>query len=181
MGASTGGTQALTAVLTRLPAEIPPILIVQHMPPGFTRTFAERLNTICAFEVKEAEHGDAVTPGRALVAPGGRHLLLGRQGSRWIAELNDGEKVHRQKPAVEVLFQSVAKLAAANAVGVIMTGMGGDGAEGMLAMRKAGARTIAQDEQSCVVFGMPKEAIKLGGVEQIVSLDMIPETIVKLL
>ena len=181
MGASTGGTQALTSVLTRLPAGIPPILIVQHMPPGFTRTFAERLNTLCAFEVKEAEHGDAVIPGRALVAPGGRHLLLAKQGARWVAELNDGEKVSRQKPAVEVLFQSVAKLAGSNAVGVIMTGMGGDGAEGMLAMRNAGAQNIAQDEESCVVFGMPKEAIKMGGVHHIVSLDRIPETILKLL
>lgn len=181
MGASTGGTQALQSVLTGLPADIPPILIVQHMPEGFTRTFAERLNSLCPFEVKEAAHGDTVMPGRALVAPGGKHMLLARQGTRWVVELNEGPKVSRQRPSVEVLFQSVAKLAGQNAVAVIMTGMGGDGAEGMLALKHAGAQTIAQDEQSCVVFGMPREAIRLGGVNHVVPLARIPETILKLL
>lgn len=181
MGASTGGTQALQSVLTQLPADIPPILIVQHMPEGFTRTFAERLNSLCSFEVKEASHGDAVTPGRALVAPGGKHMVLARHGTRWVAELNDGPKVSRQRPSVEVLFQSVAKLAGPSTVAVIMTGMGGDGAEGMLALKIAGAQTIAQDEQSCVVFGMPKEAIRMGGVNHVVPLTKIPETILKLL
>jgi two-component system chemotaxis response regulator CheB len=181
IGASTGGTQAIQAVLTRLPENIPPIVIVQHMPPGFTLTFSERLNSLCAFAVKEAAHGDAVQPGRALVAPGGKHMSLLRQGTRYIVEITDGPKVSRQKPSVEVLFQSVATYAGGSAIGVMLTGMGGDGAEGMLAMRKAGARTIAQDEASCVVFGMPKEAIDKGGVEQVVPLGRIAEAILKLL
>lgn len=181
MGASTGGTQALQSVLTHLPAEIPPILIVQHMPEGFTRTFAERLNSLCPFEVKEGAHGDAVIPGRAIVAPGGKHMELARHGGRLVIELNEGPKVARQRPSVEVLFQSVARVSGAQAVAVIMTGMGGDGAEGMLALKQAGAQTIAQDEQSCVVFGMPKEAIRLGGVNHVVPLAQIPDMILKLL
>jgi two-component system chemotaxis response regulator CheB len=181
LGASTGGTQALQTVLTQLPADIPPILIVQHMPEGFTRTFAERLNSLCTFEVKEGVHGDAVVPGRAIVAPGGKHMELAKHGGKWVIELNEGPKVSRQRPSVEVLFQSVARLAGKQAVAAIMTGMGGDGAEGMLALKNAGAQTIAQDEQSCVVFGMPKEAIRMGGVNHVVPLTKIPETILKLL
>ncbi|HUJ73246.1 MAG TPA: chemotaxis response regulator protein-glutamate methylesterase [bacterium] len=180
IGASTGGTQALQFVLTHLPANIPATLIVQHMPAGFTRAFADRLNGLCPFEVKEAEDGDAVLPGRVLIAPGNLHMLLARQGSRYVAQVKDGPKVSRQRPAVEVLFQSVAREAGAQAVGVILTGMGGDGAEGMLEMKKHGARTVAQDEQSCVVFGMPREAIRLGGVDQILPLDKIPDTIMAL-
>lgn len=181
MGASTGGTQALQTVLTQLPADIPPILIVQHMPEGFTRTFSERLNSLCPFEVKEAAHGDAVTPGRAIVAAGGKHMELAKHGGKWVIETNEGPKVSRQRPSVEVLFQSVAKLAGPQTVAVIMTGMGGDGAEGMLALKNAGAETIAQDEASCVVFGMPKEAIRMGGANHVVPLTKIPETILKLL
>ena len=180
IGASTGGTQAIQTILTALPESIPPILIVQHMPEGFTRAFADRLNGLCPFEVKEAAHGDAVVPNRVLVAPGNFHMQLVRLGTRFTVDISDGPKVQRQRPAAEVLFKSVARVAATMSIGVILTGMGADGAEGMLDMKKAGARTIAQDEASCVVFGMPKEAIALGGVDQIVPLDRIADTLARM-
>jgi two-component system chemotaxis response regulator CheB len=180
IGASTGGTQAIQTVLTGLPESIPPILIVQHMPEGFTRAFAERLNGLCPFEVKEAAQGDAVAPNRVLIAPGNFHMQLARHGTRWLVDITDGPKVQRQRPAAEVLFMSVARLAAPMSIGVILTGMGADGAEGMLEMKKAGARTIAQDEPSCVVFGMPKEAIALGGVDQVLPLDRIASAVMQM-
>ncbi len=177
IGASTGGTQALQKVLSALPTNAPGIVIVQHMPEHFTRSFAQRLNEVCAIEVKEAENNDSVIPGRALIAPGNKHMLLRRSGARYYVEVKTGPLVSRHRPSVEVLFNSVAQSAGQNAIGVIMTGMGADGADGMLKMKQSGAVTIAQDEASCVVFGMPKEAIKRGGVDYIVSLDKIPETI----
>ena len=174
IGASTGGTEALKDVLTALPANMPPIVIVQHMPQHFTKSFADRLNTLCAFEVKEAENGDYATPGKALIAPGNKHMILKRSGARYFVEIADGPLVHHQRPAVEILFASVAKFAGANAIGVILTGMGRDGAKGLLEMKNAGAYTIAQDEASCVVFGMPKEAIKLQAAQKILDLKEIP-------
>jgi two-component system, chemotaxis family, protein-glutamate methylesterase/glutaminase len=178
IGTSTGGTQALEAVLTKLPATCLGIVIVQHMPEKFTAMFAERLNGLCQIEVREAKNGDRVIPGRALIAPGGKHMLLKRNGAQYVVEVVDGPLVNRHKPSVDVLFRSVAKFAGKNAQGIIMTGMGDDGARGMKEMHDAGAKTIAQDEASCVVFGMPKEAIKLGGADQIISLDNIPGAIV---
>lgn len=178
IGTSTGGTQALEAVLTRLPATCLGIVIVQHMPEKFTALFAERLNSICEIEVREAQNGDRVIPGRALIAPGGRHMLLKRSGAQYVVEVVDGPLVNRHKPSVDVLFRSVAKFAGGNALGIIMTGMGDDGARGMKEMHDAGAKTIAQDEASCVVFGMPKEAIKLGAVDTIASLDRIPDAMI---
>jgi two-component system chemotaxis response regulator CheB len=178
IGTSTGGTQALEAVLTRLPATSLGIVIVQHMPEKFTAMFAERLNSLCQIEVLEAKNGDRVIPGRALIAPGGRHMMLKRSGAQYVVDVADGPLVNRHKPSVDVLFRSVAKFAGANALGIIMTGMGDDGARGMKEMHDAGAKTIAQDEASCVVFGMPKEAIKLGGADQIIPLDQIPAAIV---
>jgi two-component system, chemotaxis family, protein-glutamate methylesterase/glutaminase len=175
IGTSTGGTQALEAVLTRLPATCLGIVIVQHMPEKFTALFAERLNGLCNLEVREARNGDRVIPGRALIAPGGRHMMLKRSGAQYQVEVVDGPLVNRHKPSVDVLFRSVAKFAGANALGIIMTGMGDDGARGLKEMHDAGARTIAQDEASCVVFGMPKEAIKLGGVDEVMPLDRVPE------
>ncbi|HLP42175.1 MAG TPA: chemotaxis response regulator protein-glutamate methylesterase, partial [Fibrobacteria bacterium] len=163
IGASTGGTQALQSVLTALPANSPGIVIVQHMPEHFTRSFANRLNGLCAMEVKEAEDNDTVTPGRVLIAPGNRHMLLQRSGAVYHVTVKDGPLVSRHRPSVDVLFKSTARFAGANAVGVILTGMGNDGAAGMKEMRDAGAETVAQDEASCVVFGMPKEAINAGG------------------
>ncbi|HNT33856.1 MAG TPA: chemotaxis response regulator protein-glutamate methylesterase [bacterium] len=180
MGASTGGTQALEAVLTKLPADCPGIVIVQHMPEHFTRSFAERLNTYCPMEVKEAENNDSVVPGRALIAPGNYHMLLRRSGARYYVEVKSGPLVNRHRPSVDVLFKSVARYAGRNAVGVIMTGMGNDGAQGLLEVRNAGAETIAQDEASSVVFGMPKEAIELGAASHIRSLDFIPAKILEL-
>ncbi len=177
IGASTGGTQALQKVLSALPTNAPGIVIVQHMPEHFTTSFAKRLNEVCAIEVKEAENNDSVIPGRALIAPGNKHMLLRRSGARYYVEVKTGPLVSRHRPSVEVLFNSVAQSAGQNAIGVIMTGMGADGADGMLKMKQSGAITIAQDEASCVVFGMPKEAIKRGGVDYVVSLDKIPETI----
>lgn len=174
LGTSTGGTQALESVLTELPANAPPIAIVQHMPEKFTRSFAERLNSICAIEVREAQDGDRLLPGLALIAPGGRHMLVKRSGGQYHVEVKDGPLVSRHRPSVDVLFRSTAVQAGRNALGVIMTGMGDDGARGLKEMREAGARTYGQDEHSCVVFGMPKEAIKLGAVEQVVALDEIP-------
>lgn len=178
IGTSTGGTQALEAVLTRLPATTLGIVIVQHMPEKFTAMFAQRLNGLCQLEVREAQNGDRVIPGRALIAPGGRHMMLKRSGAQYIVEVVDGPLVNRHKPSVDVLFRSVAKYAGANALGVIMTGMGDDGARGLKEMHDAGAKTIAQDEASCVVFGMPKEAIKLGAADQIMSLDQVPNALI---
>jgi two-component system chemotaxis response regulator CheB len=179
IGTSTGGTLALEEVLTALPRVTPGIVIVQHMPEKFTAAFAERLNKLCQVEVKEARHGDRVHPGRALIAPGGRHMLLRRDGANYHVDVIDGPLVNRHRPSVDVLFRSVAKQAGANALGIIMTGMGDDGASGLLEMRKAGARTVAQDEESCVVYGMPKEAVKRGGVEKSVPLQAINREILQ--
>jgi two-component system, chemotaxis family, protein-glutamate methylesterase/glutaminase len=173
IGTSTGGTQALEVVLTALPRVCPGIVIVQHMPEKFTAAFAARLNGLCQIEVREAQNGDRVIPGRALIAPGGRHLLLRRSGAQYIAEVVDGPVVNRHRPSVDVLFRSVAKSAGKNATGIIMTGMGDDGAAGLLEMKNAGAYTVAQDEASCVVFGMPKEAIKRDAAQKIMPLDQI--------
>jgi two-component system chemotaxis response regulator CheB len=170
LGTSTGGTQALEAVLSALPRVSPGIVVVQHMPEKFTAAFAERLDGVCRIDVREARHNDRVVPGRALIAPGGKHLLLKRSGAQYVVDVVDGPMVNRHRPSVDVLFRSVAKNAGANALGVIMTGMGDDGAAGLAEMRGAGARTLAQDEDSCVVFGMPREAIKRGGVERSVPL-----------
>ena len=179
IGASTGGTRAIEAVLHRLPPTTPGTVIVQHMPEKFTTSFAERLNQCCALKVSEARNGDAVLPGTALLAPGNFHMVLVRKGGTYYVELKDGPRVHYQRPSVDVLFDSVAKTAGKNAVGVILTGMGADGARGLLAMHQNGAYTIAQDEASCVVFGMPKEAIKLGGTDEVTDLQKIPENILK--
>jgi len=173
IGTSTGGTQALEAVLTELPQVCPGIVIVQHMPEKFTAAFAARLDSVCEINVKEAQHGDRVVPGRALIAPGGKHMVLKRSGAQYHVEVLDGPVVNRHRPSVDVLFRSVAKCAGANALGVIMTGMGDDGAAGLLEMRNAGASTLAQDEASCVVYGMPKEAVKRGAVETIAPLSAI--------
>ena len=178
IGASTGGTDALRTVLEPLPRTCPGIIITQHMPPGFTKSFAERLNTLCQIEVKEAEDGDEILPGRALIAPGDMHMRLTRCGARYHVGVRGGPRVLRHRPSVEVLFCSTAELAAANALGVILTGMGNDGATGLKAMRDAGAVTIAQDEASCVVFGMPREAIACGGADHIAPLNRIPSMIV---
>jgi two-component system chemotaxis response regulator CheB len=177
LGTSTGGTQALEAVLTALPRVSPGILIVQHMPEKFTAELANRLNGLCQIEVREAKNNDRVVPGCALIAPGGKHMLLRRTGAQYVVEVMNGPLVNRHRPSVDVLFRSVAQCAGANALGVIMTGMGDDGAAGLLEMRKAGANTVAQDEESCVVFGMPKEAIKRGGVEKTVTLTAIAREI----
>ncbi len=178
IGTSTGGTQALEAVLTRLPGVCAGIVIVQHMPEKFTAMFAERLNGLCKIEVREAQNGDRVMPGRALIAPGGRHMMVKRSGAQYYVEVVDGPLVNRHKPSVDVLFRSVAQVAGKNALGIIMTGMGDDGARGMKEMHDVGAQTVAEDESTCVVFGMPKEAIKLGGVDKVVPLDRIPQEIV---
>jgi two-component system chemotaxis response regulator CheB len=177
IGTSTGGTQALETVLTALPQVCPGIVIVQHMPEKFTAAFAARLDGLCRIEVVEARHNDRVMQGRALIAPGGKHMLLRRDGAQYYVDVIDGPLVNRHRPSVDVLFRSVAKCAGANALGVIMTGMGDDGAAGLLEMRNAGARTIAQDEESCVVYGMPKEAVKRGGVEKTVALKAIDKEI----
>jgi two-component system, chemotaxis family, protein-glutamate methylesterase/glutaminase len=177
IGTSTGGTQALEAVLTRLGRVSPGIVIVQHMPEKFTAAFASRLDGLCEMEVREAQHGDRVIPGRALIAPGGRHMQMRRSGAQYYVDILDGPPVNRHRPSVDVLFRSVAKAAGANALGIIMTGMGDDGARGLRDMHEHGARTVAQDEASCVVYGMPKEAVKLGAAEQIIPLDQIPDSI----
>ncbi|MDD2692981.1 MAG: chemotaxis response regulator protein-glutamate methylesterase [Simplicispira sp.] len=177
LGTSTGGTQALELVLTALPRVSPGIVIVQHMPEQFTAAFASRLNGLCQIEVKEAQNNDLVIQGRALIAPGGKHMLLRRNGAQYFVEVVDGPLVNRHRPSVDVLFRSVAKCAGANALGVIMTGMGDDGAVGLLEMRKAGAQTLAQDEKSCVVYGMPKEAFKRGAVGRFVPLEGIAREI----
>jgi two-component system chemotaxis response regulator CheB len=179
IGASTGGTKAIEAVLTAMPSDTPGTVIVQHMPENFTAAFARRLNEICPMEVREAQHNDRVVPGVALIAPGNHHMVLRRSGAQYLVEIKGGPQVHHQRPSVDVLFHSVAREAGLNAVGVILTGMGADGAAGLLAMKDAGARTIAQDENSCVVFGMPKEAIRMGAAGEIVSLNQIPQHISK--
>jgi two-component system chemotaxis response regulator CheB len=181
IGASTGGTKAIEVVLRDLPATTPGTVIVQHMPPQFTAAFATRLNSVCQMEVREARDDDTVVPGVALVAPGGRHMLLQRSGSRYHVRVKDGPPVHYQRPSVDVLFHSVATAAGRNAVGVLLTGMGADGAKGLLAMRSSGAHTMAEAEQTCVVFGMPKEAIKLGAASQVVPLPRTAEAILSAL
>jgi two-component system, chemotaxis family, protein-glutamate methylesterase/glutaminase len=181
IGASTGGTEAIREVLVRLPQNTPGIVIVQHMPPKFTTAFAERLNQQCAMEVKEAEDGDTVVTGRALIAPGNFHMLLKRSGARYFVQVKNGPPVHHQRPSVDVLFNSAAQSGGANVIGVILTGMGADGAEGLLTMKDRGAYTIAQDEASCVVFGMPKEAIKRGAHHKIMPLTRISEEIRRVL
>jgi len=177
IGTSTGGTQALEEVLTTLPRVCPGMVIVQHMPEKFTGAFAARLNGLCQMEVREAQNGDRVIPGRALIAPGGRHMLLRRSGAQYHVEVVDGPPVSRHRPSVDVLFRSVAKCAGKNALGIIMTGMGDDGARGLKEMHDMGARTVAQDEATCIVYGMPKEAVKLGAVDRIVALERIPQEI----
>jgi len=177
IGTSTGGTQALEVVLGALPSDCSGLVIVQHMPAQFTAAFAQRLNKVCDIEVREARHGDRVHTGLALIAPGGRHLTLERDGAQYRVAVIDGPPVSRHRPSVDVLFRSVAKSAGRNAMGVIMTGMGDDGARGLKEMRDAGAATLGQDEDSCVVYGMPKEAFKAGGVCREVPLDGIPEAI----
>ena len=178
IGASTGGVNALANVLPRFPANAPGTLVVQHMPAHFTTSFAERLNNMCRMQVKEASNGDTVIPGRVLIAPGGYHMMLQRSGASYHVTVKDGPKVCRQKPSVEVMMNSVAKFAGSNAVGAMLTGMGNDGAIGLLNMKKAGARTIAQDEGSCTVFGMPKEAINAGAVEKVVPLNDVAKTMI---
>ena len=180
IGASTGGTEALKVVLTRMPPNSPGIVVVQHMPANFTTAFAERLNSLCQITVKEARDNDSVTNGTALIAPGNFHMILRRSGARYYVEIKTGPMVHHQRPAVDILFKSTAKNAGANAIGVILTGMGADGAEGLLEMKKTGARTIAQDEATCVVFGMPKEAIKMGAADRVVPLNQIASEIVRM-
>ncbi|MDR1888463.1 MAG: chemotaxis response regulator protein-glutamate methylesterase [Zoogloeaceae bacterium] len=177
IGTSTGGTQALETVLTRLPATTLGLVIVQHMPENFTGMFTQRLSNQCQIQVREARNGDRVHPGLALIAPGGKHMMLKRVGSQYCVEVREGPHVSRHIPSVDVLFRSVACYAGQNALGIIMTGMGDDGAVGMKEMHDAGARTIAQDEASCVVFGMPKEAIRLGAADEVMSLDQIPNAI----
>ncbi len=177
IGASTGGTEALRDVLVDLPATTPAILIVQHMPERFTAAFASRLDGLCGMRVREAEHGDVVEPGNVLIAPGGRHMVLQRTGSRYTVQIIDGPHVSRHRPSVDVLFRSAAYGAGRNALGILLTGMGDDGAKGLLEMRQAGAMTVAQDEESAVVFGMPKEAIALGGAQRIVPLRRVAHEI----
>lgn len=180
VGASTGGTEALRELLEALPPDAPGVVIVQHMPAGFTNAFARRLNESCKVEVKEAEAGDRVLEGRALIAPGNRHTEIHRTGAHYVVHVSDGPLVSRHRPSVDVLFRSAARAAGPNAVGVIMTGMGADGADGLLDMKKAGAATIAQDEATCVVFGMPKEAIARGAVDSVLPLGDIPASMLRL-
>jgi two-component system, chemotaxis family, protein-glutamate methylesterase/glutaminase len=179
VGASTGGTEALRVFLEELPDDSPGIVIVQHMPEGFTRTFAQRLDNLCRISVKEACHNDSVIPGRALIAPGNRHVLLKRSGARYYVEIKDGPLVCRHRPSIDVLFRSAAIYAGKNATGVIMTGMGDDGARGMRELRESGAATIAQDEASSVIFGMPKEAIKIGAIDRVVPLGQIAHEVLR--
>lgn len=179
VGASTGGTDALRVFLESMPADTPGIVIVQHMPENFTKSFANRLNDICQISVKEAENGDSVIRGRALIAPGNHHLILKRSGARYYVEINDGPLVNRHRPSVDVLFRSTARYAGKNAIGVIMTGMGDDGARGLLEMKDAGAVTIAQDEATSVVYGMPKEAVKLGAAQHILPLTSIAQKVLQ--
>jgi two-component system chemotaxis response regulator CheB len=177
VGASTGGTEALRIFLESMPPDAPGIVIVQHMPEKFTEAFAKRIDGLCRISVKEAANDDSVIRGRALIAPGNRHMLLKRSGARYYVEIKDGPLVCRHRPSVDVLFRSAARYAGKNVVGVIMTGMGDDGAKGMLEMKEAGAFNIAQDEESCVVFGMPRKAIELGAVDKVLALGRIPEAV----
>jgi two-component system chemotaxis response regulator CheB len=179
IGTSTGGTQALEYLFTQLPRNSPPIIVVQHMPEHFTAAFAKRLDGICQVTVKEAAHNDRVLPGQVLIAPGGKHMLLQRSGAQYRVDVKDGPLVSRHRPSVDVLFRSSAQSAGANAVGIILTGMGDDGAHGMKELHDVGALTIAQDEASCVVYGMPKEAVKQGGVDGILPLSAIPQLIIQ--
>jgi two-component system chemotaxis response regulator CheB len=179
IGTSTGGTQALEVVLSALPLESPGIVVVQHMPERFTSAFSQRLDGVCRIEVKEAQDNDRVLPGRALVAPGGKQMTVKRNGASYYVEVRSAPPVNRHCPSVDVLFRSVAKCVGRNALGIIMTGMGNDGARGLLQMRQAGARTIAQDEATSVVFGMPKEAIKLGAADRILPVQSIPTEILR--
>ena len=176
-GASTGGTEALKEVLTGMPPDCPGIVIAQHMPEGFTKSFAARLDSLCHIRVKEAEHGDRILPGHAYLAPGHSHLLVGRSGANYICELAQSEPVNRHRPSVDVLYRSASQHAAHNAIGIILTGMGKDGALGMKEMHDAGAYTFAQDEASCIVFGMPKEAIAQGGVDEVIPLNKMADRI----
>lgn len=180
IGASTGGTEAIREVLQALPALGPAIVITQHMPPGFTASFAKRLDSLCRIRVKEAEHGERLLPGHAYIAPGDRHLQVGRSGADYIAQLSDAPPVNRHRPSVDVLFESVAREVGPNALGIILTGMGRDGARGMRQMHEAGARTLAQDEASCVVYGMPKEAVALGGVDESMPLSRIAPRVLEI-
>jgi two-component system, chemotaxis family, protein-glutamate methylesterase/glutaminase len=173
LGASTGGTTALQVFLEEMPPDVPGIIIVQHMPENFTRSFANRLNELCRIDIKEAENGDGVRRGSALIAPGNKHMLLKRSGANYYVEIQDGPLVNRHRPSVDVLFRSTAQYAGSNAVGIIMTGMGDDGAKGLLEMKEAGAITIAQDEKTCVVFGMPREAINIGAATTVLPLEKI--------
>jgi two-component system, chemotaxis family, protein-glutamate methylesterase/glutaminase len=181
IGASTGGTEAIKTVLMGLPFNSPGVVVVQHMPAKFTTSFAERLNSLCDLSVKEAGDGDTVTNGCALIAPGNFHMLLKRSGARYYVRVKEGPMIHHQRPSVDVLFNSVADYAGANALGIILTGMGADGADGLLKMKQAGATTLAQDEKSCVVFGMPKEAIERGAVDKVMGLDKIAQTALNLI
>jgi len=181
VGASTGGTEAIKSFLMEMPSDCPGILITQHMPAGFTKSFANRLDGLCKISVKEAEGGERILPGHAYIAPGDAHLLLARSGANYITELSDAPPVNRHKPSVDVLFDSAALHAGKNAIGVILTGMGKDGAAGMLRMREAGAYNFSQDEASCVVFGMPKEAIARGGVHEVLPLDELPARVMNYL
>jgi two-component system chemotaxis response regulator CheB len=181
IGASTGGTKAIEAVLRRMPVTAPGIVIVQHMPEHFTTSFAKRLDEIGPLEVREARDNEHVVPGVALIAPGNHHMVLTRSGGTYLVKIKDGPRVHYQRPSVDVLFHSVAQTAGRNAVGAILTGMGADGARGLLAMRDSGAYTLAQDEASCIVFGMPKEAIKLGAADEVVALEAMSHSILKAL
>jgi len=180
IGASTGGTEALKNVLSRMPCNSPGMVIVQHMPAKFTTAFAERLDNICQVTVKEAQNNDTVNSGTALIAPGNYHMILRRSGARYYVEVKTGPMVHHQRPAVDILFKSTAQYAGPNSIGAILTGMGVDGAEGLLKMKQSGAKTIAQDEKSCVVFGMPKEAIKMGAADTVLPLDRIAEEMVRM-
>lgn len=173
IGASTGGTEAIKEILMKFPADAPGVLVTQHMPELFTKSFADRLNSLCRISVKEAEHNERILPGHAYIAPGHSHLLLKRSGANYMTMLDQGPLVNRHRPSVDVLFRSAANVAGANALGIILTGMGKDGAQGLLEMKKAGSHTIAQDEDSCVVFGMPKEAIAAGGVSEVLPLQNI--------
>ena len=179
VGASTGGVEALVEFLTHMPMNAPGIVVVQHMPENFTRSFSERLDSLCRISVKEAEPNDVVSPGCALIAPGGKHTLVKRSGARYYVEIRDGPLVSRHRPSVDVLFRSAARYVGHNAIAVIMTGMGDDGAQGMKELHDTGAHTLAQDEASCVVFGMPKEAIALGGVDQILPLNLLAPAVIK--
>ncbi|MFZ6817573.1 protein-glutamate methylesterase/protein-glutamine glutaminase [Undibacterium sp. Ji22W] len=181
VGASTGGTEAIKNFLSQMPSDCPGILITQHMPEGFTKSFAKRLDGLCKISVSEAEGGERILPGHAYIAPGHSHLLLARSGANYVTEINDGPPVNRHRPSVDVLFRSAAKYAGKNAVGVILTGMGKDGAEGMLEMKSAGAFNFAQDEASCVVFGMPREAIAIGAVNEIAPLNELPHRVLQYL